>query len=94
MLLAAELIFAFAMMGSIDGIGIGSGVAKGIKNAFMLISGGVCVILLGSLWSLGLDGIWFNFVGVNMLTAALGIILLTRVGREIRAKRRTAEETA
>ena len=52
------------------------------------------VILLGSLWSLGLDGIWFNFVGVNMLTAALGVILLTRVGREIRAKRRTAEETA
>ena len=49
MLLAAELIFAFAMMGSIDGIGIGSWVAKGIKNAFMLISGGVCVILLGSL---------------------------------------------
>ena len=49
MLLAAELIFAFAMMGSIDGAGIGSGIAKGIKNAFMLISGGVCVIVIGSL---------------------------------------------
>lgn len=49
MLLAAELIFAFAMIGSIDGIGSGSGIAKGIKNAFMLVSGGVSVFTLGSL---------------------------------------------
>ena len=44
------------------------------------------VIILGSLWSFGLDAIWFNFVGVNMLTATLAVILLTKVGREIRAK--------
>lgn len=44
------------------------------------------VIILGSLWSFGLDAIWLNFVGVNMLTATLAVILLTKVGREIRAK--------
>ncbi len=46
------------------------------------------VIILGALWNFGLDGIWVNFVGVNMLTATLGVILLTRVGREIRRKSR------
>lgn len=44
------------------------------------------VIILGSLWSFRLDGIWFNFVGVNMLTAILGVILLVRVGKEIRVR--------
>lgn len=44
------------------------------------------VLMLGALWNLGLDGIWLNFVGVNMLTAILGMILLTRVGREIKRK--------
>ena len=43
-------------------------------------------VILGSLWSFGLDGIWFNFVGVNILTSLLGIILLLRVIREIRKK--------
>ncbi len=44
------------------------------------------VLTLGALWSLGLDGIWFNFVVVNVLTATLGAILLLRVIREIRGK--------
>ena len=44
------------------------------------------LIILGSLWALGLDGIWLNFVGVNILTAVLGVILLLRVLREIKAK--------
>ena len=46
------------------------------------------VVLLGSLWSLGLDGIWFNFVGVNILAATLGVILLLRVLKEIRKRER------
>ena len=44
------------------------------------------VALIGALWSFGLDGIWFNFVGVNILTAALGAILLAKILREIRRK--------
>ena len=45
------------------------------------------VIILGSLWSFGLAGIWFNFVGVNVLTALLGAILLIYVAREIKKKK-------
>ena len=52
------------------------------------------VIILGSLWSFGLDGIWFNFVGVNMLTAALGSILLIRVGGEIKVKMLNKKSTS
>ena len=44
------------------------------------------VIILGALWSLGLDGIWVNFTGVNFLAVILGIILLCRVRNEIRGK--------
>ncbi len=44
------------------------------------------VILLGALWSFGLDGIWFNFVGVNALTATVCAFLLTRLMREIRER--------
>ena len=46
------------------------------------------VIILAALWSLGLDGIWFNFVGVNILTAILGALLLLYVVREIKRKRK------
>ena len=49
------------------------------------------VIILGSLWSFGLDGIWFNFVGVNALTSALAVILLIHVAREIK-KRNSKKE--
>ena len=44
------------------------------------------VVLLGALWSFGLDGIWFNFVGVNVLAAILSVILLGQLMKEI-AKR-------
>ena len=44
------------------------------------------VVLRGALWGFGLDGIWFNFVGVNVLAAILSVILLGRLMKEI-AKR-------
>ena len=50
------------------------------------------VVLLAVLWNLGLDGIWLNFAGVNLLAAILGIFLLLRVVREI--KRRETEPNA
>lgn len=48
------------------------------------------VIILGALWPLGLDGIWVNFVGVNVLAAALGIVLLLHIKKEIKEKTKTA----
>lgn len=47
------------------------------------------VLMLGTLWKLGLDGIWLNFVGVNILGASLGGILLIRVFKEIKNKMNT-----
>ena len=44
------------------------------------------VILLGALWNLQLDGIWFNFVGVTVLAAILSAILLVRLMKEIKKK--------
>ena len=41
------------------------------------------VIILGALWVFELDGIWVNFVGVNAFSAILGILLLTRVKKEM-----------
>ena len=49
------------------------------------------VIILGALWSFGLDGIWSNFVFVNAFAAVLGVILLIRVAREI--KRRSSQRS-
>ena len=47
----------------------------------------VCpVLLLGGLWSFGLDGIWFNFVGVNFLAVLLGAYLLFSVSKEIKKR--------
>lgn len=40
-------------------------------------------VLLGALWGFGLDGIWFNFVGVNILSGILSLLLLVRLMREI-----------
>lgn len=45
------------------------------------------VLIMGALWSFGLDGIWVNFVGVNILTAALGVFMLLRVLREIKKRK-------
>ena len=44
------------------------------------------VILLGALWSFGLNGIWFNFVGVNVLSTILSFFLLCRLMKEIDKK--------
>ena len=54
------------------------------------------VIILGALWNLELDGIWANFVGVNLLSAILGIILLLRIGKEIKEKKhkRTSQSSS
>ena len=49
------------------------------------------VVLLGALWSFGLDGIWFNFVGVNALTAILSALLLSRLMKEIEKRKKDAE---
>ncbi|MBQ7303042.1 MAG: MATE family efflux transporter [Clostridia bacterium] len=43
-------------------------------------------VLLGALWGFGLDGIWFNFAGVNALGAALSAFLLVRLMKEIKKK--------
>ena len=48
------------------------------------------VVLLGALWSFGLDGIWFNFVGVNILTTVLSIFLLKKLIKEIAKKEKEA----
>ena len=44
------------------------------------------VALLAILWPFGLDGIWFNFVGVNVLSAVVGLVLRGRVEKEIRVR--------
>ena len=50
------------------------------------------ILLLGGLWSFGLDGIWFNFVGVNMLTATLSVLLLIGLIKEIRKREASKEK--
>lgn len=47
------------------------------------------ILMLGALWALGLDGIWVNFVGVNLLAAILGGFLLLRILREMKKKTKT-----
>lgn len=49
------------------------------------------VVLLGAFWGFGLDGIWFNFVGVNVLTAILSAILLIILTREIKKREKQNE---
>lgn len=44
------------------------------------------VLCLGALWSLGLDGLWLNFVGTNALAAILGGVLLVFILRMIKRK--------
>jgi hypothetical protein len=92
-------LFCFAYLFRWFGVttqGFLSAIEKPILATCMSVSTALIfpVIILGSLWSFGLDGIWFNFVGVNMLTAALGIILLVRVGKEIKARMLNKKVTA
>ena len=84
-------LFCFAYLFRWFGVttqGFLSAIEKPVLATCMSVSTALIfpVIILGSLWSFGLDGIWFNFVGVNMLTAILGVILLVRVGEEIKAR--------
>ena len=44
------------------------------------------ILLLGALWSFGLDGIWFNFVGVNILASVISAFLLSRLMKEIKKR--------
>lgn len=44
------------------------------------------VLFLGALWRLGLDGIWLNFICVNLLAAILAGVLLLRLGKEIKKR--------
>lgn len=48
------------------------------------------VILIGVLWPLGLTGIWLNFAGTSLLAAVLSLIILKKVGPEL--KRPDVEE--
>ena len=47
------------------------------------------VLILAVLWPLQLNGIWLNFLGVNTLGAALGLILLLKVFQEIKHREHT-----
>ena len=42
--------------------------------------------LLGALWGFGLSGLWFNFVGVNILAAILSAFFLVSLSREIKMR--------
>ena len=44
------------------------------------------VVILGGAWNFGLDGIWFNFVGVNILAALTSVVMLRIVFREIKKR--------
>ena len=50
-------------------------------------------VLLGALWSFGLDGIWANFVGVNVLGSLLSAFFLIRLRREIKNKEGSKKQT-
>ena len=85
-------IFCFAYLFRWFGVttqGFLSAIEKPIMATVMSVATALVfpVVLLGALWSFGLDGVWANFVGVNLFTAVLGIILLLRVIREIKKKK-------
>ncbi len=44
------------------------------------------LIMLVALWDFGLDGIWLNFVGVNILAASLSVFNLIFVFREMKRR--------
>ena len=49
------------------------------------------VVLLGALWNFGLDGIWFNFVGVTFCSALLSAFLLKKLMKEITKREKEAQ---
>ena len=84
-------LFCFAYLFRWFGVttqGFLSAIEKPVFATIMSV-GTACVfpiVLLGALWSMGLDGIWLNFVGTNILTAITGVILLLIVLKEIKRK--------
>lgn len=70
-----------------------SAVQKPVQATIMSVGTALVfpILLLGALWSFGLDGIWFNFVGVNGLAAILSAVLLFQLGKEIQKKQSEKE---
>ena len=68
--------------------GFFSAIEKPVMAALMSVATALVfpVFMLVILWGLGLNGIWLNFVGVNLLAAILGIVLLIKVAKEIKKK--------
>ena len=68
--------------------GFFSAIEKPVMAALMSVATALVfpVFMLVILWGLGLNGIWLNFVGVNLLAAILGIVLLIKVVKEIKKK--------
>lgn len=90
-------IFCFAYLFRWFGVttqGFFSAIEKPILATVMSVSTAFVfpIALLAALWSFGLDGIWFNFVGVNILTSVLGVILLIKVMREIKKREHDKKE--
>ena len=65
-----------------------SAIEKPLQATVMSVSTALIfpVLLLGALWSFGLDGVWANFIGVNLFSAILGAFLLFGVEKEIKRK--------
>lgn len=65
-----------------------SAIGKPLKATIMSVATAFVfpVLLLGGLWSFGLDGVWFNFVGVNLFATVLALILLFGLMKEIRKR--------
>lgn len=74
--------------------GLFSAIEKPLRATIMAV--GVAfvfpVLLLGALWNFRLDGIWFNFVGVNALAAILAGFMLRQLMREIRRRENEVKE--
>lgn len=51
------------------------------------------VVTLGALWNMGLDGLWLNFFGTNLLATVLSVTLLVFVIKDIK-RRQSAKECA
>ena len=66
-----------------------SAIEKPLQGTFMsvMVSFVLPVVLLGALYNWGLEGIWFNFVGVNFIASIIAVILLIKLAREIRTKK-------
>ena len=71
-----------------------SAIGKPLQATLMSVSVAFVfpVVLLGALWHFELDGIWFNFTGVNAFAAVLAAILLQRLSREIKQKEKSDSE--